>query len=141
MAQNTEKNPHSGHRDRMRQRFIRDGLDSFQDHEALELLLFYAIPRRDVNELAHRLLLRFGSLSGVFDASMDQLTTVEGLGPQAAALIKLVPQLNRKYQLSRLKGEKLILDNYIKAGQFSSPILKAARTRSCTSPVWTPSAT
>lgn len=121
MAQKTEKNPHSGHRDRIRQRFIADGLDSFQDHEALELLLFYAIPRRDVNELAHQLLRHFGSLSGVFDASLDQLTAVEGMGPQAAALIKLIPQLNRKYQLSRLKGEKLVLDTHVKAGQFFVP--------------------
>lgn len=72
-----ELSPHSGHRKRMRDRFLRDGIDSLQDHEVLELLLFYAIPRQDTNELAHRLLAKFRTLSGVFDAPIEELKRVE----------------------------------------------------------------
>ena len=56
---------HQGHREKMRQRFLKSGLESFADHEALELLLYYAIPRRDTNPIAHRLMERYGSLTAV----------------------------------------------------------------------------
>ena len=59
---------HAGHRGRMKKRYLEQGLDGFEDHEALELLLFYALPRVDVNPLAHALLKRFGSFHGVLDA-------------------------------------------------------------------------
>ena len=71
---------HDGHRNRMRQRFMENDLNGFADHEALELLLFYAIPRGDVNPLAHALMERFGSLSGVLSAPVELLTQVEGVG-------------------------------------------------------------
>lgn len=60
---------HDGHRERMKSRFVEAGLDGFNDHNALEMLLFYAVPRKDTNELAHRLLKHFGSLAAVFEAS------------------------------------------------------------------------
>lgn len=88
---------HEGHRERMKEKFLTDGLDHFQSHEILELFLFNAIPRRDTNEIAHRLLDTFGSLSGVFDAPYEELLKVEGVGQSAAAFIKLVPQLSRCY--------------------------------------------
>lgn len=88
---------HEGHRERMKEKFLTDGLDHFQPHEILELFLFNAIPRRDTNEIAHRLLDTFGSLSGVFDAPYEELLKVEGVGQSAAAFIKLVPQLSRCY--------------------------------------------
>ena len=68
-----DKNIHSGHRQRIRDRFLKTGLDGFQDHEVLELLLFYAIPRGDTNKIAHQLLERFGSFSGVCDAPIEEL--------------------------------------------------------------------
>lgn len=99
---------HDGHRQRLKKRFLRDGLDSFEEHEALELLLFYAIPRRDTNELAHRLLHKFGSLKHVFDANAADLALVEGIGESAAALIKLQSELSRKYWLNDLaEGTKI----------------------------------
>ena len=64
----------------MRERLLHEGMDSLQDHEVLEILLFFAIPRQDTNELAHRLLLRFHTLSGVFDAPFEELRRVEGVG-------------------------------------------------------------
>ena len=91
-----EKKPgglHAGHRARVRQRFLAGGLDSFQDHEVLEFLLFYAVPRRDVNEMAHMLINRFGSLTGVLDASEEDLCTVPGVGPHIAHFLTLIPEI------------------------------------------------
>ena len=110
---------HDGHRDRMRKRFIQHGLDNFDDHNVLELLLFYALPRRDLNPLAHELLERFGSLSGVFEASMTELLAVPGLGEHAAVLLKLVPQVSRRYMMDKNDGD--ILDSSAKAGDFFVP--------------------
>ena len=76
--------PHSGHRSRLRERFIKEGLDSFEEHNILELLLFYVIPQKDTNELAHALLDRFGTLEGVLRADTKQLTEVNGVGERTA---------------------------------------------------------
>ena len=84
---------HQGHRARQRKKLLENGPRAFADHELLEMLLYYAIPRRDTNELAHRLLERFGSLQGVFSAPVEELSTVEGVGENAAVLLNLVPQI------------------------------------------------
>ncbi|MCQ2451583.1 MAG: DNA repair protein RadC [Oscillospiraceae bacterium] len=108
---------HDGHRERMRERFYDHGLDAFQDHEVLELLLYHVHGRGDVNPLAHRLLDTFGSLAGVFDAPRDELLKVDGVGKKAAQLIHLVPELSRRYMISRTEsGEQL--NNTAKAGQY-----------------------
>lgn len=91
------ENPHAGHRQRLRLRFLNYGLEHFAPHNMLELLLFYAIPQRDTNELAHRLIDRFGSLAGVFDAPAGELRKVKGMGEGAVALIKLIPALGKAY--------------------------------------------
>lgn len=88
---------HEGHRERIKEKFLKNGLDYFEPHEILELLLFNAIPRKDTNEIAHKLLDNFGSLSGVFDAPYEELLKVEGIGQSSAALLKLIPQLSRCY--------------------------------------------
>ena len=74
---------HAGHRDRLRQRFLQEGLEHFEDHTILELLLFYAIPQRDTNELAHRLIREFGSFSQVFLADYERLAAVKGMHQRA----------------------------------------------------------
>ena len=123
---NKEKNPHAGHRERLRRRFLTSGLEGFSDHEVLELLLCYAIPRRDVNDMAHALIERFGSLAGALDAPASELMTIPGIGEQAAVLIKLIPQLTRKYQLSGIKGSgKPVLDTVEKAGEFIIPYFQS----------------
>ena len=79
-------NVHEGHRERLKQRFLEHGLDSFSDVEAIELLLFFALPRRNTNELAHALISRFGSFKGVMEAGIDELTEVAGVGKNAAVI-------------------------------------------------------
>ncbi len=92
---------HDGHRERLRQSFLEHGLSGMNDINALELLLFYAVPRRDTNELAHMLLQHFGSLDGVFSASAEELCEVEGIGAYAASLLTLVPEIMKKSRLSK----------------------------------------
>lgn len=91
---------HSGHRKRLKEQFLTHGED-FHDHQLLELLLCYAIPQGDVNELAHALLDQFGSLSGVFDALPAALTGVVGIGEHSAVLLKLIPKLAGRYAIIR----------------------------------------
>lgn len=108
---------HKEHRQRKRDQFINHGSDAFADHELLELLLFYAIPRRDVNPLAHTLIEEFGSLEGVFSAPLEALESVSGIGRNAAVLIKLVPHLLRKATLSAAQSET-VLDTVERIGDF-----------------------
>lgn len=91
---------HDGHRKRMRERFRIEGLEGFAPHEVLELLLYYARARGDVNPLAHALMDAFGSLKGVLEASTDQLMSVEGIGEESATLISLMLPLFRRYSAS-----------------------------------------
>lgn len=92
---------HEGHRSRMKARYRDHGLDNFNDVNVLELLLFYAIPRKDTNELAHALLDHFGSLDKVFEASVPELESVPGIGESTALLISLVPQITRRYMMAK----------------------------------------
>ena len=103
---------HQGHRERMRERFERDsGMESFAPHEALELLLTYAIPRKDTNPIAHRLIDHFGSLHAVLEAPADELTAVPEIGQRAAQLIHMLLPLFRLYENDRLR-QRQTLDSY-----------------------------
>ncbi len=108
---------HEQHRERLKTRFLRDGLDGFEPHNVIELLLFYSVPRRDTNPIAHRLIERFGSISGVFEADYDELIKVDGVGDHSASLIKLIPQLARRY-MTELSLEDGRLDTAQKIGDF-----------------------
>src|SRR5690554_309432 len=88
---------HEGHRERLKGRFLEEGLDYFNQHQVLELLLFYVIPRRDTNPIAHKLIDKFGSLSGVLDAGYEHLIKEGGLSPNAATFLSLLPDLCRRY--------------------------------------------
>lgn len=92
---------HEGHRNRLKARYRDHGLDNFNDVNVLELLLFYAIPRKDTNELAHALLDHFGSLDRIFEASVPELEEVPGIGENTALLITLVPQITRRYLMAK----------------------------------------
>ena len=108
---------HDGHREKMRQRFMTGGLDAFADHEILELLLYYAIPRRDTNPIAHALMERYGSLPAVLAAPMEDLKRTEGIGESAAVLLHLVPQVCRRARLARV-GEDQVLNSSERAGAY-----------------------
>ena len=99
---------HDGHREKMRQRFLKGGLESFADHEALEVLLYYAIPRRDTNPIAHALMERYGSLSAVLAAPVEDLKQVEGIGESAAVLLKLPLQICAKARLADAEQETVL---------------------------------
>ncbi|MBI4703578.1 MAG: DNA repair protein RadC [Deltaproteobacteria bacterium] len=123
----SKENLHAGHRTRLRQRFVEEGLDAFADHQVLELLLFFAIPRRDTNELAHALLRRYGSLAGVLDADPFDLAQTEGVGEAAATLLSLVPALARRYSVDRARRERQALTTSERAAEFLVPLM-AGRT-------------
>ena len=116
---------HDGHRQRKKQRFLQHGLDSVADHEVLELLLFYAIPRRDTNETAHRLLEHFGTLKGVLTASVEELQKVEGVGESAAAFLHLLQAVG--YRALREAGDDTILNSVDSAGAYFQKLLRGER--------------
>ena len=117
---------HEGHRGRLKKRFLEYGLESFEDHSVLELLLFYALPRSDVNPIAHALINKFGSLAAVFDAPLEELARVPGIGVNTAEYIKLIPQVSRRYLMSRASFDD-ILDSTKKAGAYLLPRFYAER--------------
>lgn len=108
---------HDGHRQRKKDQFRLTGLDSFADHEVLELLLFYAIPRQDTNPIAHRLLERFGTLDTLFAAPISEIQKVEGVGENAATLIKMLFPVCRRVRMSARKRETII-NSCESAGEF-----------------------
>lgn len=92
---------HDGHRERMRERFFQYGLENFNEIEALEMLLYYAIPRKDTNPIAHALLDRFGSLDEVLHATEEELCEVPQISRRTAALLRMVPQIVRLSEIGR----------------------------------------
>ncbi|MBQ6896054.1 MAG: DNA repair protein RadC [Oscillospiraceae bacterium] len=113
-------NLHEGHRQRLKDRFIRNGLSGFEDHNILELLLFFSVPRNDTNEIGHRLLQRFGSISNVFDAPVEELCKVEGIGMHSAVLIKLIPELCSIYNIDKTENIEIV-NTTNAAGRFFVP--------------------
>lgn len=116
---------HDGHRQRMKERFARHGLDSFAEHEVLELLLYYAIPRRDTNELAHTLLDRFGSLERVLLTPREELMKVPGVGEGAALLLTLVPAVSQ--YTHRHAPQETILNSVDASGRYFMRLLRHER--------------
>lgn len=90
---------HQYHRERMRNRIINYGLDSFEDHELLEVLLYSAYPRKNTNDIAHRLLRRYNGFKGIFSAEIDDLMLVEGIGRNTAVMIKVFDKVLRRLQM------------------------------------------
>ena len=99
---------HDGHRQRLKDRFLAEGLDHFDELYVLELLLFYCIPRKDTNPIAHQLLNHFGSLTNVFEATVDELQKVPGISKNAATFLTLVPQAGRYYQIKRAEAGDIL---------------------------------
>ncbi len=95
---------HSGHRERLKNKFIKYGLDSFEIHEIFELLLFYVIPRKDTNPIAHALVKRFRTVDRVMDAPFSTLTQVDGIGKEAACFLKIILSFTRIYMESKSRS-------------------------------------
>lgn len=114
---------HNEHRKRMKQKFRDNGLDALHDHETLELLLFYAIPRMNVNPIAHRLMKRFGSLYRVMEAPIEELLRVEGIGENSALLLHLCSELFRRCEIDRVEQnmKQMPLSSTNEIGAFMVP--------------------
>jgi DNA repair protein RadC len=108
MSNNADKPSYPGHRSRIRDRFLKHGLDPFQDYEALELLLTYAISRKDVKPVAKRLIERFGSYKEVMDAGIDELLEVKGVGLNSAVLLKLIKASTIRYLKEKILHKPVI---------------------------------
>lgn len=123
-------NPHYyGHRQRLRERFLKVKSEGFHDYELLELLLSYAIPRKDVKSLAKELLIQYKTISGVLDAPLSELNKVKGIGDNSLVLISLLKELFCKYTESNISykedlssPEKVIDFVKLKIGQLSYEI-------------------
>lgn len=96
---------HRDHRKRVKARFASQGLDSMHDHEALELLLFYALPRVDTNPIAHALMNSFGTFHGVLEASPQELEKIDGMGKGSAQFLHLLFEVIRRYEKDRVSDE------------------------------------
>ena len=91
--QTTKKSIHDGHRERVRENVLKNGFEQLEDHRLLELLLFYSIPRGDTNEIAHRLLNEFGTLSGVIKAPPKKVAKILGVGENSVVLLSAIGEL------------------------------------------------
>ena len=117
---------HQGHRSRLRERFAIAGLESFADHEVLELILSYARPRIDTNQLAHRLLNTFGSLSAVLHAEKEELCKVSGIGEISASLLLLFAPV--AHRLFAQQNEETFLSTSTQAAKYISSLLFGRKT-------------
>lgn len=108
---------HKNHRKRVKTKYENYGLDAFDQHQALELLLFYCIPQRDTNEIAHRLISRFGTFGQVLDAPIKELEKVEGVGHNVALYLKLLRDSQRYYSIHK-ETEEIILNDINACGQY-----------------------
>ena len=111
---------HDGHRKRLKERFLESGLNGFADHNVLELILFYSIPRCDTNVIAHNLMNEFGTLHGVFDAPIEALCNVKGVSMHSALLIKLIPEMFARYHIDKTKNPE-ILNSTVALGRYFLP--------------------
>ena len=103
----SEKN-NQGHRERIKEKFLKNGIDGFAEYEILELLLTYCIPRKDTKPIAKELLNKFKSLDNVFKADFDKLSAVDGLGKNSIAFLKLIGDLPSIIYKDELKNKKLV---------------------------------
>lgn len=123
------RNINAGHRERMREKFVRGGVDSFLNHEILEMLLFYPILYKDTNPISHLLIEKFGSFSAVMSASVDELCESDGIGEQTALFIKAVSEIGTRV-FSRSEKDVICLDEYQLLGKYAVACM-CDETESC----------
>ena len=108
------------HRQRQKAKFISHGLRTFEEYEVLELLLFYAIPRKDTKPMAKALLKRFGSIAKVINAPEDEIKEIDGLGDNAATFLRLLREFD-SYLHIRRKCNVKILNDINEIGSYMAP--------------------
>ncbi len=116
-------NFHANHRQRVRKRFNTAGAETFEDHELLELLLFYAIPQANTNETAHIMLRQYGNLYNIFNAPIRSLTDVTGIGETSAVLLKLIPEFIKRVKESK-HTNRIFIGTRIEAEEFLKPLME-----------------
>lgn len=99
---------HNGHRERLKNRFLEEGLDTFTEVQVLELLLFYCLPRKDTNPIAHALLDQYGSLAQLMETPPEELKRAAGIGEATATFLALIHAFDRQYQKSKVKDNKIL---------------------------------
>lgn len=128
-TQHGDNNIHTGHRQRMKERYVYNGLESFADHEVLELLLFYCIPMRDTNALAHRMLKEFGTLHTLFDTNPQEIARRCKTSLSTAVLISMIPALYKRYSATKW-AKRTDLSTSKKAGEYAISLF-AGETNEC----------
>ena len=133
-----DRDLHSGHRERLRRRAQEEGLDGFNPHQVLELLLFYAIPRQDTSAIAHRLIDRFGSVAQVLSQPADELRKVSGVGQRAARWLTSLGTLTEAYG-ALTQADRVVIRNHADAARFCAglegEILRPQAWQICMTPV------
>ncbi len=125
-----EVDVHKSHRQRVYDRLQKEGIESFADHEILEVLLFFTIPRKDVNPLAHKLLDEYGSLSGIMDASIHDLIKTRGISKRSAILLTLIPSMLRRYNLDKIQPRSP-LDSSEKSCKYAKALMIGKSNETC----------
>ena len=121
---------HAGHRERLRQRYKKEGLNGFSTHEVLELMLTYAIPRVNTNGPAHLLMDRFGSFPAVLEASPEELQQVPGIGPQAAVFLSMMMPVLRRYEQEKTSA-RARLDVYDVLADYCRSLFRGVNDEYC----------
>lgn len=121
-----EKKLHEGHRQRVKTRYLSEGLDAFEDHQVLEMLLFFCIPMKDTNELAHKMIREFGTLAGLFESDPRDIGKRCGVSENTSILVSLIPSLARRYFKGKW-GDKPVMSSSSKAGEYATSLF-AGRT-------------
>ena len=124
-----KENVHGGHRQRLRDKYIHNGLEVLADHEVLELLLFYCIPRKDTNTLAHQMIQEFGALNYLFDADPLEISRRCGVSEGTGVLVSMIPRLYKRYAAAKW-NKRAELDTSTKAGEYAVSLF-AGETNEC----------
>ena len=119
MSEKKSGNPHINHRERMRNRFAKEGsFQNFDDHQIVEMLLFYVFRQGDTNLTAHRLIDRFGSIPGILNASIEEIASVEGCGPNTAIFFRMLLELIKLYYNAEATERSVVMDRCEILGEY-----------------------
>lgn len=110
MENKKEVDPRHHHRQRVRDDFLLHGIENYEPHRVLELLLFYSIPRKDTKPIAYRLVKQFGTVNNVFDAPIEQLVQIEGISTNTAIFLKLIAEVSKRYYVDSVRTSKRLFD-------------------------------